>query len=119
MKTIHLTEDLEQFLHNAVHSGRYASEESVISDALERLRQVIGPIEASAAQSDERADSATPLTKHMFQRHLVEIGILDEPGDRSVDQPASPSSGDDEDEILSEYLIRDRLIEWLAGFLEK
>ena len=38
MKTIQLTDEQEQFLCEAVHSGRFASEESVISDALNRLR---------------------------------------------------------------------------------
>ncbi len=118
MKTIHLPDDLEHFLHEAVRSGADASEESVISDALERLRQVISPNEASAAQEAEAAEPMKPLTKKRFQRHLVEIGLLDEashPGG-AVDIP-DPSLIDDEGDVVSEMVIRERLIEWLAGFL--
>ena len=37
--TIHLSKELEQYVHDAVHAGRYATEEDVILDALNRLRQ--------------------------------------------------------------------------------
>jgi len=36
--TIHLPEDLERFVHEAVRAGRYAHEDDVIRDALEQLR---------------------------------------------------------------------------------
>jgi putative addiction module CopG family antidote len=36
--TIRLSEELERFVHEAVRAGRYASEDDVINDALERLR---------------------------------------------------------------------------------
>jgi Arc/MetJ-type ribon-helix-helix transcriptional regulator len=119
MKTIHLTEDLECFLSEAVHSGRYASEDSVIADALVRLRQAIIPSDRDSDQSAGPCQPAKQLTKQEFQRHLVKIGLLDLPdtviGDS--DNPG-PSSINDEDEILSEVMIRERLIEWLTGFLE-
>jgi putative addiction module CopG family antidote len=37
--TIHLSKELEQFVHNAIRAGRYASEDEVFHDALERLRR--------------------------------------------------------------------------------
>ncbi len=37
--TIHLSKDLEQFVHDAVRAGRYATEDDVVNDALERLRR--------------------------------------------------------------------------------
>jgi Arc/MetJ-type ribon-helix-helix transcriptional regulator len=118
MKTIHLTDRLEQFLGEMVHSGRYASEESVISDALDQLRRSISPSESKTAGSAERDEPGKPLTKQRFQRHLVEIGVLDEAGGAARDE-RDPSMIDDEGEVLSELLIRERLIEWLAGFIGK
>ena len=38
--TIHLSKELEQFVHDADLTGRYATEDDVISDALERLRKL-------------------------------------------------------------------------------
>ena len=37
--TIRLPEELERFVHEAVRAGRYATEDDVVSDALERLRR--------------------------------------------------------------------------------
>lgn len=37
--TIHLSKELEQFIHDAVRAGRYATEDDVVRDALDRLRQ--------------------------------------------------------------------------------
>ncbi len=37
--TIHLSKELEQFVHNAVQAGRYATEDDVVNDALTRLKQ--------------------------------------------------------------------------------
>ena len=121
MKTIHITHELEQFLHEMVQSGRYASEESVISDALEKLRQTIDPADATRAETVQRADPGKPLTKQRFQRHLVEIGLLDDASEVGIgdgdELDASPI--DNDDEILSDVLIRERLIEWLTSFLDK
>jgi len=118
MKTIHISEDLDCFLHEAVQSGRYASEESVISDALSRLRETINAGDKGSDQSSTLSQPGTPLTKQAFQRHLVEIGILEPsvPAIQESDKLAATST-DNEEEILSEVLIRERLIEWLAGFL--
>jgi Arc/MetJ-type ribon-helix-helix transcriptional regulator len=119
MKTIHLTEDLTRFLSEAVHTGRYASEDSVIADALIRLREAIGSNEKDSEESAGPGQQAKQLTKQVFQRHLVEIGLLDPPDPARVepDNP-DPSLIDDEGEIVSEVVIRERLIEWLTGFLE-
>src|ERR1700727_1478436 len=118
MKTIHVSEDLDCFLQEAVQSGRYASEESVISDALSRLRDEIMVGDKGADQSSSLCQPGTPLTKQAFQRHLVEIGILESsvPAVQESEKPASTSAINEED-ILSEVVIRERLIEWLTGFL--
>jgi Arc/MetJ-type ribon-helix-helix transcriptional regulator len=118
MKTIHLDEDLQCFVSEAVQSGRYASEDSVISDALIRLRQAISPDDRNSLQSAGPCQPGKQLTKQEFQRHLVEIGLLDLPGSSGAEfDNVDPSRIEDEEEILSEVLIRERLIEWLAGFL--
>jgi putative addiction module CopG family antidote len=41
--TIRLPEHLERFVHEQVHAGRYSSENEVINDALEQLRQHAEP----------------------------------------------------------------------------
>ncbi len=119
MKTIQLTEDLTRFLSEAVHTGRYASEDSVISDALIRLRQEINSGDKNSDQVAGPGQPAKQLTKQVFQRHLVAIGLLDPPGPATGESDnLDPSLIEDEEEILSEVVIRERLIEWLTGFLE-
>ena len=39
--TIHLSKDQQKFVHEAVRAGIYASEDAVVSDALDRLRQAM------------------------------------------------------------------------------
>jgi putative addiction module CopG family antidote len=39
MMTIHLPEDLEQFIHAKVQSGEYLSEDAAIAEAVRRLKQ--------------------------------------------------------------------------------
>ena len=39
--TIHLSKELEQFVHDAVRVGLYAREDDVIRDALIRLKQTM------------------------------------------------------------------------------
>lgn len=117
----HLSEDLMFFLRDAVHSGRYPDEGAVISDALIRLRKAI---DTSVDVSDESSVSSGPrkkLTKQGFQQHLVSIGLLDPPPrtDADADSGNCPVLIDQEGEIVDEVLIRERLIEWLTGFLEK
>jgi Arc/MetJ-type ribon-helix-helix transcriptional regulator len=118
MKTIHLTDEQEQFLCEAVHSGRYASDESVVSDALNRLRKAINMGEYQPDEGAEQCRPAKQLTKQEFQRHLVNIGLLDQAHQADRNGGSSDSALiDAEGEIVSEVVIRERLIEWLTGFL--
>jgi len=110
--TIHLPDDLERFVHDAVRAGRYAGEEDVIRDALTRLRQAMPE---DTAMSDLRTNRAQPakqkktLTKEEFHRHLVEIGLMsqlpntdadfEDPDDQLIDIKGEP---------LSETVIRER-----------
>ena len=115
----HLSEDLVCFIRDAVRSGRYPTEDAVISDALIRLRNAI---DTNVDVSDVNGGSAGPgkkLTKQGFQRHLVKIGLLDPPEKTDADVSKSADLIDEEGEIVDEVVIRERLIEWLTGFLEK
>jgi putative addiction module CopG family antidote len=118
--TVHVTDDLKQFVLEAVRSGRYASEDDVVHDALYRLRQILAPATGTPDSEAEVARAVKPLTKQEFQRHLVNIGVLDELPSSSVGREnADVELVDLEGEVLSELIIRERLIEWLTGFLGK
>ena len=113
--TIHLSKDLERFIHNAVQASHYASEDDVVNDALARLRQdmpedVVTPHRRTKrAKPAKPAKQKKPLTKEEFHRHLVEIGLMsqlpdtdadyDDPDDQLVDIKGEP---------LSETVIRER-----------
>jgi Arc/MetJ-type ribon-helix-helix transcriptional regulator len=116
--TIDVPEDLVGFVEDAVRTGQYAHQHDVIRDALVRLRQARGVTAATSAQSDTPLVRQKPLTKQALQRHLAEIGLVDQsPATSSGPDDADASSIDDEEEIISEVVIRERLIEWLVGFL--
>ncbi len=114
---VHLTEDLERFVRDVVSAGRYATEADVFHDALERLRQSLDEGSESSQQSPQQGQPAKRLTKQEFQRHLAQIGLIDEPAGTSVASGKSDDLHDDAGEIVSELVIRERLIEWLVGFL--
>jgi putative addiction module CopG family antidote len=110
--TIHLPEDLERFVHDAVRAGRYAREDDVIRDALLRLKQAMPDGAATSHVNAKRAKSTRkkkPLTKDEFHRHLIEIGLMsqlpdteadfDDPDDQPIDIKGEP---------LSETVIRER-----------
>jgi putative addiction module CopG family antidote len=113
--TIHLPEELAQFIHEAVRTGRYAREDDVIRDAVSRLRQAILLSDESGLQ-DSKQNKA--LTKQEFQRHLSELGLMEKASDAGAKPSQPPDQANaNEEEILSERMIRERLIEWLAGFI--
>jgi Arc/MetJ-type ribon-helix-helix transcriptional regulator len=118
MVTIHLTDDLERIVQSAVRTGRYASEDDVVRDALLRLAQTTRESTGTAGQTNEPGQEGKLLTKTEFHRHLVTIGLMDRVPD-SKPAPGDPDAPlvDHEGEIISEMVIRERLIEWLAGFL--
>ena len=117
MISLQLNKDLESFIQDAINTGSYATENDVVSDALMRLRDALNtsiraydePTELSASGPGKK------LTKQLFHRHLVNIGLLDQPAQAG----AGNSEGliDDQGEIVDEVVIRERLIEWLTGFL--
>jgi putative addiction module CopG family antidote len=58
--TIHLSKELEQFIHDAVRAGFYAREDDVIRDALTRLKQALPKRPPTSGKSRKRAEPAVP-----------------------------------------------------------
>jgi Arc/MetJ-type ribon-helix-helix transcriptional regulator len=116
--TIQLPEELVRFVAEMVDTGKYASDGEVIRDALFRLKQTV---EFTAATTDRTGGPALedkPLTKQTLQRHLVQIGLVDPaPGTGSDPDDSDALSTEDEEDIISERVIRERLINWLIQFL--
>ena len=112
--TIHLPEELARFIHDAVKSGRYASEDDVIRDAVSRLRQTLQQGDDAATSDFDAASQGKALTKQEFHRHLVDIGLMNEVPQSG---PTPSATAETEEEILSERMIRERLIEWLVKFI--
>jgi putative addiction module CopG family antidote len=59
--TIRLPEHLERFVHDQVHAGHYSTENEVINDALEQLRQHAKPIASSQGLIGALRDDAELL----------------------------------------------------------
>ena len=118
MITIHLTEDLERLVLDAVGTGRYASQDDVVRDALLRLGQTASETTRTSGQGNEPGQEGKPLTKNEFHRHLVKIGLMDQvPDSKTAAGDPNDELIDHEGEIISENVIRERLIEWLLTFL--
>ena len=61
--TIHLSEDLEQIVHNAVRAGLYAREDDVIRDALTRLEQTLPKPVRTAGKKAKRPKACAAETE--------------------------------------------------------
>ncbi len=59
--TIRLPNHLERFVHDQVHAGRYSTEDEMISDALEQLRQHVKPVTESHGSLGAMSDAAAEL----------------------------------------------------------
>jgi putative addiction module CopG family antidote len=101
LMTIHLPEELEHYLQAKVSSGRFASEDEAIAQAVRLLRQV---------EQDAEPPAQKPMTEEEFQQHLVAIGMMS-----SVPPPRDPNRPrrefrpvEIEGEPLSETIIRER-----------
>jgi Arc/MetJ-type ribon-helix-helix transcriptional regulator len=112
--TIHLSKELEQFVHDAVSAGFYAREDDVIRDALTRLKQAMPDAAApSPAKRARRAKPAgqpvtNPLTIEQLHQQMAARGLITLP-----DTAADFDDPDDEPiaidgEPLSETVIRER-----------
>jgi len=104
--TIHLSKDLEKFVHDAVRDGLYARQDDVIRDALLRLKQTMP---GKKTQRAKPAQQKKPLTRAEFDQKLLELGLMsqlpdtdayfDDPDDQLIDIKGEP---------LSETVIRER-----------
>jgi putative addiction module CopG family antidote len=68
--TIRLPEHLERFVHDQVHAGRYSTEDEVVSDALEKLRQHAKPAahsQGSLGAMSDAADELDEVVDHAMQ----------------------------------------------------
>jgi Arc/MetJ-type ribon-helix-helix transcriptional regulator len=111
--TIHLSKDLQQFVHDAVRAGLYAREEDVVHDALIRLKQTMPKDTQIPGKKPKRAKAARqkkkPLTPAEFDQHLLDLGLMsqlpdtdadfDDPDDQLIEIKGEP---------LSETVIRER-----------
>ncbi len=110
---IHLSKELEQFVHNAVLTGRYASQDDVIRDALSRLKQEMPRETEMAPQNAEAATESSEeesLIDALNQR-LIAAGLVtqlpdpaqdiddDDPNDQPIEIVGEP---------LSETIMRER-----------
>jgi putative addiction module CopG family antidote len=99
MMHIHLPEDLQQYIQTEVQSGRFASPDEAISDALRLHRE-----KKREAQSSRKA-----FTPDDLNRQLLEAGLLSQipaKPDAVHYQEFSPIAI--EGEPLSETIIRER-----------
>lgn len=122
--TIHLPPELERFVHDQVVAGRYPSEDAVVRDALEQLRNhtpLLQPGTSSIGASRDNADRLgrvagdaretrrSRMTEAEFKQHLLKTGRIS-----SLPTPAAPASRPAfppialEGEPLSETIIRER-----------
>ena len=109
--TIHLTKDLEQFVQDAVRSGRYAREDDVVRDALTRLRQAT-PEGMPGSETKRTEPTKPPITPDELNRRLIAAGLVTQ-----LPEPSQDLDDDDEEddlpiviegEPLSETIIRER-----------
>ena len=96
-----LSEESACFVRSLVQSGRYASEEEILEEALRLLQQR----EQALLTTDKK-----PMTEDEFERHLVAIGMMSH-----VPPPPDPDRPERdfepvviEGEPLSETIIRER-----------
>ncbi len=109
---IHLSEDLEQFVNDAVRAGFYDREDDVIRDALDRLKETLPPAgkaPARKSRTDRRIKPGrNPVTPEELNRRLLAAGLItplpDPAEDLDDDEPPIEMKG----EPLSETIIRER-----------
>ena len=112
--TIHLSKELERFVHDAVRACGYATEDDVVNDAVARLQQTMPKTALTTGRGAERAKAAPPklkrpLTPAELDQYMLKIGLLSQLPDTDADF----DDPDDEPvtikgEPLSETVIRER-----------
>jgi Arc/MetJ-type ribon-helix-helix transcriptional regulator len=108
---IHLSKDLEKFVHDAVSAGLYAREDDVIRDALVRLKQTMPKKTEMHSKEAKPTRQKTPLTIEQVHQRMFASGLISR-----LPDPAEDIDDDDPDdqpiviegEPLSETIIRER-----------
>ncbi len=111
--TIHLSKDQERFVHAAVRAGLYASEDAVVSDALNRLQQALPKRTRKKNQRGKAMPQKPrkPLTIAEIHQQMLASGLIIRLPDPALD--VDDDGPDDapviiEGEPLSETIIRER-----------
>jgi Arc/MetJ-type ribon-helix-helix transcriptional regulator len=112
---MYLSKDLEQFVHDMVRAGRYATEDDVINDALIRLKQSMPEASQTPRRTAKRArpnlQNKKLLTIEELHQQMMTSGLITQ-----LPNPAEDLDDDDlddqpvaiEGEPLSETIIRER-----------
>jgi Arc/MetJ-type ribon-helix-helix transcriptional regulator len=112
---IHLSKELERFVHDAVRAGLSAREDDVINDALARLKQTMPEAiktpgkRAKRAQAKASPTPKKPLTIEELHQQMMAEGLITQLPDTAADfddpddQPITIKG-----EPLSETIIRER-----------
>jgi len=109
---IHLSKDLEQFVHDAVRAGLYTREDDVIRDALIRLKQTMPKGPATRGKQAKRTKpprQKKPSTIDELHQQMLASGLIsqlpdtDADFDDPADEPITIKG-----EPLSETIIRER-----------
>jgi putative addiction module CopG family antidote len=110
--TISLPKDLEQFVDDAVRTGRYARKADVVRDALTRLKDAMPEEAVTPARRTGRAKPAQPKkprSKEAFHRRLIAMGLMSQLPDTAADfEDPDDQPIDIQGEPLSETVIRER-----------
>jgi Arc/MetJ-type ribon-helix-helix transcriptional regulator len=110
--TIHLSKDLERFVQDAVRTGRYATEDDVIRDALLLLRRDMPTNAGVPGRRTKRVqpdEPNKPLTPDELNQQMLASGLiarLPDPAE-DIDDAADPPIAI-KGEPLSETIIRER-----------
>jgi len=114
--TIQIRQDLANVIEETVQSRQYDREEDVSHDVLIQLR----PGSAAAVTADQCVEIdlfGAPSSDQALRRDLAEIALENQSPYTGPEAPDADAPSIDEEEIVSEVAIRERLIEWLVGFL--
>ena len=105
---IHLSKDLEKFVHDAVRAGLYAREDDVVRDALIRLKQTMPKDIEMPGKESKRAKPAPQkksLTHEELHQQMMARGLITQLPDTAADFDDPIAI---EGEPLSETVIRER-----------
>jgi Arc/MetJ-type ribon-helix-helix transcriptional regulator len=111
--TIRLSKEQQQFVHEAVLAGLYASEDAVVRDAVERLKQTLATPVRSTRRKAKGTKAAPrkkqPPTLAEIHQQMLASGLM-------TQLPDTDADFDDPDDVpitikgepLSETIIRER-----------